>query len=102
MQGPKGQPRKLNIEIPEAVADGIYANLVLIAHNQSEIVMDFARIMPNSPKTKVQSRVILNPYNAKRLMLTLEENMKKFESQFGEIKLDEKGKSKGIGFAMDE
>ncbi len=102
MQGPKGAPRKLNIEIPENVADGVYANLVLIAHNQSEIVLDFARIMPNTPKTKIQSRIVMNPFNAKRLLRTLEDNINKFESQFGEIKLDEKGKSKEIGFSMEE
>ncbi len=102
MQAPQGAPRKLNIEIPDTVADGVYANLVLIAHNQSEIVFDFARIMPNTPKTKIQSRIVMNPFNAKRLMLTLKDNIEKFEKQFGEIKLDEKSKSKEIGFSMDE
>jgi Protein of unknown function (DUF3467). len=83
----------MQFELTDDVAQGIYSNLALIAHSSSEFVVDFVRMMPGVPKAKVQSRIILTPEHAKRLMLALAENIKKYESQNGEIKLQ------GMGFA---
>ncbi|MBP7273564.1 MAG: DUF3467 domain-containing protein [Saprospiraceae bacterium] len=82
------QQNQINIELPEDVADGTYANLAIIAHSQSEVVLDFIRIMPNMPKARVKSRIILTPSHAKRLMRALMDNVKKYEQQYGVI--DEK------------
>ncbi|UCD16599.1 MAG: DUF3467 domain-containing protein [Candidatus Zixiibacteriota bacterium] len=79
--------QRLNIEIGEKEAEGIYANLAMIAHSPTEIIMDYARIMPGSPKTRVQARIIMTPAHAKMLLKTLDENLKKYEKQFGEIKI---------------
>ena len=81
------KPQQVNIEIGEKEAEGIYANLVLVAHSATEIIMDFARIMPGSPKTRVQARIIMTPTHAKLLQKTLDENLKKYEKQFGDIKI---------------
>jgi hypothetical protein len=81
----KNQPNQLNIELPEEIAEGIYANLAIISHSHSEFVVDFIRMMPNVPKAKVKARVILTPQHAKRLMRALADNIKKFENQFGTI-----------------
>jgi ribonuclease BN (tRNA processing enzyme) len=70
---------QLNIELNEEVAEGIYANLAIITHSHSEFVVDFIRVMPNVPKAKVQSRIIMTPQHAKRLMNALRENIGKFE-----------------------
>lgn len=75
----------VNIELPEEVAEGVYANLAIIAHSQSEFVVDFIRMVPNVPKAKVKSRVILTPQHAKRLLKALDDNVKKFEKQYGAI-----------------
>jgi len=80
----KGQ-NKLNIELPEDIAEGVYSNLAIISHSPSEFVMDFVRIVPNVPKAKVKSRIIMTPQHAKRLLNALNENIKKYESQFGAI-----------------
>jgi ribonuclease BN (tRNA processing enzyme) len=80
----KGQ--QINIEIPEEVAEGTYSNLAIISHSHSEFVLDFIRMMPNVPKAKVKSRVVLTPPHAKRLMRALADNIKKFEMQHGPIK----------------
>ena len=82
----KGQ---LNIELPEEIAEGIYSNLAIISHSQSEFVVDFIRLVPNVPKAKVKSRVILTPQHAKKLLKALNENVRKFESQHGPIKADD-------------
>jgi len=81
------KPQQVNIEIGEKEAEGIYANLVLVAHSATEIVMDFARIMPGAPKTRVQARIIMTPTHAKLLQKTLDDNLKKYEKQFGDIKI---------------
>lgn len=85
MSDQKKQPNKLNIELPEEVAEGTYSNLAIISHSNSEFVLDFVRIMPNVPKAKVKSRVVMTPQHAKRLLKALVDNIKKYESQFGSI-----------------
>ena len=82
---------QINIELDEETAQGVYSNLAVITHSSSEFVVDFVRIMPGIPKAKVKSRVILTPEHAKRLLLALKENVNKFESQFGTIKVTEQG-----------
>ena len=79
---PHGQ---LNIELPEEVSEGIYSNLAIISHSHSEFVLDFIRLMPNVPKAKVKSRIILTPQHAKRLMKALADNVNKFEALHGKI-----------------
>ena len=81
----KQNQNQLNIELPEEVAEGIYSNLAIISHSNSEFVLDFIRMVPNVPKAKVKSRVILTPQHAKRLLRALNENVKKFEKQHGTI-----------------
>ena len=82
----KKTPTQLNIDLPEEIAEGIYSNLAIISHSQSEFVVDFIRMMPNVPKAKVKSRIVLTPPHAKRLMKALLDNVNKFEAQFGPIK----------------
>lgn len=79
---------QLNISIDEAVGEGIYANLVLIAHTAAEFVMDFARVMPGVPKAKVQSRIIMTPQHLKGFVKALQENVQLYENRFGEIKFE--------------
>ena len=76
---------QLNIELPEEIAEGVYSNLAIISHSHSEFILDFVRLMPNVPKAKVKSRIVLTPQHAKRLMRALAENLKKYENQFGPV-----------------
>ncbi|MBP2832231.1 DUF3467 domain-containing protein [Aquimarina sp. U1-2] len=77
---------QINIELDEAIADGIYSNLAIINHSVSEFVVDFVNIMPGRPKSKVKSRIILTPQHAKRLLKALHDNVNRFENAHGEIK----------------
>ena len=79
---------QINIELSEEVADGIYSNLAIISHSQSEFIVDFIRILPGVNKAKVKSRIILTPQHAKRLFKALGENIDKFEDAHGEIAED--------------
>ncbi|MDH3246264.1 MAG: DUF3467 domain-containing protein [Saprospiraceae bacterium] len=76
---------QINIELPEDVSEGIYSNLAIISHSHSEFVIDFVRMVPNVPKAKVKARVILTPQHAKRLLRALNDNLQKFEKQFGTV-----------------
>jgi hypothetical protein len=76
---------KLNIEIDENTAEGIYSNLAIISHSASEFVFDFIKIMPGMPKAKVKSRVLMTPQHAKRLLKALSDNVKKYEEGHGRI-----------------
>ena len=87
MQDNKKNPAsQINIELPEDVGEGIYANLAIITHSPSEFIVDFIKMMPGVPKAKVKSRIILTPQHAKRLFKALKENVAKYEAVHGEIK----------------
>jgi hypothetical protein len=76
---------QLNIELSEEIAEGVYSNLAIISHSNSEFVVDFVRMMPNVPQAKVKSRIILTPEHAKRLLSALADNVRKYEQQHGTI-----------------
>jgi 3-methyladenine DNA glycosylase Tag len=78
--------QQLNIELTEEMADGEYANLAIITHSFAEFVIDFVNVMPNVPKARVKSRIVMTPQHSKRLMKALIDNVKRFESQYGVIK----------------
>lgn len=80
---------QLQIELSDEIAQGIYANLAIITHSSSEFILDFIRVMPGLPKAGVKSRIILTPEHAKRLMRALQENVRKYENTFGQIKADD-------------
>ncbi|HEX9649505.1 MAG TPA: DUF3467 domain-containing protein [Cyclobacteriaceae bacterium] len=82
----KAKQNQINIELSEEIAEGIYANLAMIAHSNSEFVIDFIRLMPGVPKAKVKSRIVITPEHAKRLLHALGENISKYEDTFGPIK----------------
>ena len=90
MSAKKDQPqRRVNIELPQDL-EAIYSNFALITHSPSEIVVDFAKLLPNMPKAKVYTRIIMTPMNAKLLNKALGDNLRKFEEKFGEIKTPER------------
>ena len=89
---------QINIELSEDVAEGIYANLAMIAHSNSEFVIDFIRLMPGVPKAKVKSRIVITPEHAKRLLKALSDNIQKFEETFGAIKQSEEAPKFPINF----
>ena len=81
----------MQIELKEDVAEGTYSNLAIIAHSTSEFVFDFVRMMPGVNKAKVKSRIVMTPEHAKRLAMALQDNLMRYEAQFGEIRMPERG-----------
>lgn len=80
----------IEIQLDEQVAQGNYCNLAIIAHSSSEFILDFATMLPGLPKARVKSRVVLTPEHAKRLLLSLQENITRYETTHGKINIPAK------------
>ena len=79
--------QQLQIELKPEVAEGTYSNLAILTHSSSEFVADFVQMMPGMQKAQVRSRIIMAPEHAKRLLMALQDNVQKYEKQFGPIRL---------------
>lgn len=86
MENDKNQKQQ-GIDILPDTIGGVYSNLAMISHSATDFVADFLSILPGMPRPQVRSRVIMAPENAKRLAMALNDNIKKYESMYGEIKL---------------
>jgi hypothetical protein len=90
MNEKENKQQGLQLELPQEVAQGEYANFAIITHSSSDFIIDFARVLPGVPKAQVKSRVILAPEHAKRLLGALQENILRYEREFGPIKIPNK------------
>ncbi len=75
----------LQIQIDETVAQGLYANLALVNHTDSEFTLDFIYVQPQQPKAAVRARIITSPRHLKRLLAAISENLQKYEARFGAV-----------------
>lgn len=87
-QDKEQKSQQISIELGEKEAEGIYSNLAIITHSPAEFIIDFTRVVPGVPKAKVHARIITTPQHAKMLLKALTDNINKFESRFGEIKIE--------------
>ena len=88
------EPKKkhqIKIELDDNVGQGEYANFAVVTHSPAEFVMAYIRVLPGMTKSKVKSRIIMAPMHAKTLMMALQDNIKKYENKFGEIKVAKGG-----------
>ncbi len=81
----ESKPGQLQVDIDDATARGVYANLALITHSETEFILDFIFLQPHSPKAKVLTRLVSSPVHAKRLLWALKDNIEKYEASFGVI-----------------
>ncbi|MBU2567381.1 MAG: DUF3467 domain-containing protein [Elusimicrobia bacterium] len=101
-QQPQPQtPGEIQIEIDDQTAQGVYCNLAMIGHSETEFVLDFIFVQPQPQapaKARVRSRIITSPQHIKRLLHALQDNLKKYEEKFGEIKPPSASTGKQMGF----
>ncbi len=102
MEDSKPKQQKIQIELDEKTSQGEYANFTIVTHSPSEFVLDFARMLPGMPKAKVKARIVMMPAQTKTLMLILQDNIKKYEDKFGEIKLPQNPGQKQFSFKVPE
>ena len=81
------QGQQLQIDISQDMAKGVYSNFAIISHSHAEFIVDLASTLPGTPKAQVVSRVVLAPEHAKRLLGALQENVMRYEKEFGTIKI---------------
>ena len=90
----KAKIPKMAVQKPRLVIrqdmDVVYSNMARIAHTPAEFILDFARRLPGEPNIPVLSRVMMSPLGAKLLIKALEDNIQRFEEQYGEIKIPTK------------
>jgi hypothetical protein len=97
---PQNNEMKLEIQIDDSIADGQYINMVVVNHNDSEFVLDCIYMQPQTPKARVQSRLITSPRHAKRLLMALQKNISSYENTFGVIETENRGGSKVEGLPV--
>ena len=76
---------KIHVQIDDDLAQGVYTNLVLINHAETEFVLDFAFLPPGGPRAKVRARVVSSPRHTKRLLIALRKNLERYEERYGTI-----------------
>ena len=76
---------QIQLQIDEQTAHGVYVNMAMLNHNETEFVIDFIYVQPQAPKAVVRARVINSPKHMKRLLHALQDNVAKYEAQFGKI-----------------
>ena len=81
------QPEKpgFEIEVPESIASGIYANGISICATAYEVSLDFGHPVPERGVFRVESRIILSPQRAKLLAQMLQRYVDQYEGPFGAI-----------------
>ena len=95
MEKPANKSQQIKIEFDENSTSTEYSNFVVVTHSAAEFVLDYIRVLPGMAKAKVKSRIIMSPMHVKTLMFALQDNIRKYEDKFGEIKVlkkDEVGK----------
>jgi len=76
---------QMQIKISDDVLKGNYANAMQVAHTKEEFLLDFMNLSPHQGVGVVSSRIIMSPGHVKRVIAALQDNLKKYENQFGKI-----------------
>jgi hypothetical protein len=84
---PPAQTPRIQLQLDEALSQGVYSNIVLINHSENEFVFDFAYLQPSNPTARVRARVISSPRHTKRLLAALQKNVQRYEERFGVIEV---------------
>ena len=80
---------RIQLQMDDAIAQGMYSNLVMINHSENEFLLDFAFMQPGNPRARVQGRIISSPRHTKRLLRALQTNIERYEQRFGVIDIAE-------------
>ena len=84
-EAPKTQQQQVQIKADEKELLGQYSNLAVVHHNAEEFTLNFIYLFPTVPQGKLVGSLILNPRHAKRLLRALQENISRYEAQYGTL-----------------
>ena len=77
--------QQIQVKATDEVLKGIYANMVQVGHTPEEFILDFMNLFP--PAGMLNARIIVSPSHFKRLSLAIDENLKRYEHEYGTISL---------------
>ncbi len=83
------------IQVRDNFVGGEYANAMQASHSKEDFLLTFMNIV--APTGRVVGKIIVSPGHMKRIVAALEENVKRYEAQFGKIEAAESPKGE-IGF----
>jgi len=78
---------QIQLDLDPQTANGVYVNMAMLNHNETEFVIDFIYVQPQAPKAVVRARILNNPKHMKRFLMALNDNVAKYEAQFGKIEI---------------
>jgi hypothetical protein len=78
-------PMQIQVDLDPEIAQGMYVNMAMVNHSENEFTLDFIYVQPQGPKAKVRSRIISSAKHTKRLLMALQDSVKKFEQMHGPI-----------------
>lgn len=84
---------QIQVEMDAVTAQGVYTNLAMVNHTETEFTIDFLFIQPQQPKATVRARIISSPKHTRRLIEALQDNLAKYERRFGTIEPPKEGSS---------
>ncbi len=84
MPDQENQQQQLQIKVPDDMLKGVYANMMQVAHTPEEFILDFMNLFP--PAGTLTSRVIISPGHFKRMIAAMQDNLRRYEEQFGKVK----------------
>ncbi len=88
------QANQIQISIDDSDAQTTYSSLVRVGGSAEELVLDFSGpLRPTGPKSavmKVDQRIIMNPWAAKRLHMAIEQAIQRYEETYGSLEVDER------------
>lgn len=77
------QELEVQVQMPPEIQRGVYANQMIVSHTQEEFILDFLLVTP--PSGTINSRVLVSPSHAKRIVAALSENIANYEKRFGPV-----------------
>jgi predicted protein tyrosine phosphatase len=80
-----GKDQQIQIKITDEILKGAYSNQALISHTATEFILDFINIYPAQAQGIITSKVIMSPAHMKSMIIAMQDNLKKYEEQFGPI-----------------
>ncbi|MCE9589127.1 MAG: DUF3467 domain-containing protein [Planctomycetes bacterium] len=86
------QQQQFQLTIDDATTPVTYSTTVRVWGSAEEINLDFAGPLrptgPSAGRLKIDQRLILNPWAAKRLALALNQAVARYEQAYGVLELD--------------
>jgi hypothetical protein len=80
---------QVQIELDPVTANGIFVNMAMVNHTDTEFTLDLVYVQPQQPRATVRARAITTPKHMKRLLLAIQDNLARYEARFGPVDLGE-------------